>query len=68
VNLEYWDAAIDKWTFAASMLADSATHTHTLPKPVEATRFRLIKSATPGIWPVGNMRLGELVFSGNVLP
>jgi len=66
-NLEYWDAAKEKWVFAASLLSDSAVHTHTLPKPIDASRFRLVKSETPGVWPVGNIRLAEVVFHGEAL-
>ena len=66
-NLEYWDVAKSQWIFAASLLSDSATHTHTLPRPIEGAKFRLVKSSTPGVWPVGNIRLGEVVFHGEVL-
>jgi hypothetical protein len=66
-NLEYWDAAKSQWIFAASLLSDSAVHTHTFAQPIEAAKFRLVKSSTPGTWPVGNIRLGEVVFHGTAL-
>ena len=64
MNLEYWDAATEKWRFAANLLSDAPTHTHTLPRPIEAAKFRLVKSPGAGIWPIGNVRLGEIVFHG----
>lgn len=66
-NLEYWDAEKAKWVFGASLLSDSAKHTHTFARPIESAKFRLLKSSTPGVWPVGNLRWGEVVFHGEAL-
>jgi RNA polymerase sigma factor (sigma-70 family) len=62
-RFEYWDAAAEKWTLAADILADAPVHTHKLPKPVEAARFRILLP-----WgAVGNLRLGEIAFHGEAL-
>jgi hypothetical protein len=62
-RLDYWDPAQEKWVKACDILADSAMHTHKLPKPVEAARFRVLLP-----WAcVGNLRLGELVLHGQAL-
>jgi outer membrane protein assembly factor BamB len=61
--LEYWDTAKEQWVFIQPLLSNSAAHTHKLNKPVEAARFRIM--LPPGI--VGNVRLGELVLSGDTL-
>jgi hypothetical protein len=63
--LQYWDAAREKWVDAQYLLADAAAHTHELTKPVESSRFRLVSSG--GVWPVGNLRLAEVVFHGEAL-
>jgi len=65
--LQYWDARNEKWIAADNLLADQATHTHVLKKPIEAGRFRLVSSALGGTWPAGNIRLGEIVLHGQVL-
>ena len=41
-------------------------HTHWLEQPIEAAKFRFV-STGGGSWPVGNLRLGELVFHGERL-
>jgi hypothetical protein len=64
--LEYWDAQAASWRQGPRFLSNSATHSHRLEKPISAARFRLV-SAGGGSWPVGNLRLGELVFHGKVL-
>src|SRR5262249_54957027 len=46
--------------------SDAAVHSHVFDTPLEAARFRLV-STGGGTWPVGNVRLGELVFHGDVL-
>jgi outer membrane protein assembly factor BamB len=66
VRLQVWDARSDKWHDGPDLLSNSATHTHWLEKPIEGARFRLV-STGGGSWPVGNLRLGELVFHGEVL-
>lgn len=62
-RLEYWDMVNSKWLFAQFLTADAAVHTHVLAKPIEAARFRLVRSDGYG-WPQGNLRLAELVFHG----
>ncbi len=44
---------------------NSAIHSHKLTKPIEASRFRLVSSG--GTWPVGNVRLAEVIFHGESL-
>ncbi|MCX7935951.1 MAG: hypothetical protein N3A66_11915, partial [Planctomycetota bacterium] len=62
-KFEYWDAAAEKWVTACEILADAAVHTHRLPQPAEAARFRLLLP-----WGcVGNLRLAEIVFHGTAL-
>ncbi|MGH7214140.1 MAG: hypothetical protein ACREIT_05200 [Tepidisphaeraceae bacterium] len=41
-TLEYWDPVTDTWKLAAALLPDAARHVHPLPKPVEASRFRVV--------------------------
>jgi hypothetical protein len=64
--LQHWDAVKEKWRPGPSLLSDTATHTHWLPQPTEAAKFRLV-STGGGSWPAGNLRLGEIVFHGEVL-
>jgi outer membrane protein assembly factor BamB len=66
LRLEWWDAAREVWQQGPYLLSDSATHSHVLEKPIDAARFRLVSSSAAS-WPVGNLRLGELVFHGTVL-
>ena len=65
--LQYWNAANERWETGPTLLSDATVHTHTFAKPIEAARFRIVKSNTPGTWPVGNVRLGELVFHGEAI-
>src|SRR5262249_44556844 len=58
-RLEYWDPAKEKWVLATRMLSDSATHSHKLEKPAEASRWRLVPSHLSG-----NLRLAEVVLHG----
>ena len=67
MQLQYWDAANEKWLDGPMLLSNSATHTHWFEKPIEASRFRLVSTAYPGTWPAGNIRLGEVVFHGEQL-
>ncbi|MGI6496161.1 MAG: hypothetical protein ACOX5G_08755 [Kiritimatiellia bacterium] len=62
-RLEYWDPAAATWVFAQYLVSDSARHTHTLEKPIEAARFRLTRPDGPS-WPAGNLRFGEIAFHG----
>jgi outer membrane protein assembly factor BamB len=59
-KLEFWDAAKEKWVVAEQLLSSAAVHTHKLAKPIEAARFRLVMPR--GL--CGNLRLGEIVLSG----
>jgi hypothetical protein len=65
-RLEYWDPISEAWRPGPYLLSNQATHSHRLEKPIEAARFRIV-SAGGGSWPAGNLRLGELVFHGQVL-
>ena len=62
-RLEYWDEAQKTWVFAQYLTSDAAVHSHKLRKPVEASKFRLARPDGPG-WPVGSLRLAEVVFHG----
>jgi len=66
VRLQVWDPSEEKWRDGPELLSNSATHTHWLEKPIEGARFRLLSSNGVG-WPAGNLRLGELVFHGEVV-
>ena len=66
MRLQWWDAAAECWRDGPYLLSDAAVHSHVFDKPIEAARFRFI-STGGGTWPVGNIRLGELVFHGEVL-
>ena len=66
LRIQWWDAEADEWQDGPQMLSDSATHTHWFDKPLEASKFRLVSTGS-GVWPVGNVRLGELVFHGEAL-
>ncbi len=66
VQLQYWDTDKEQWIDGPYMLSNSAIHTHTFNKPIEAAKFRFISTGGAS-WPVGNIRLGELVFHGEVL-
>jgi outer membrane protein assembly factor BamB len=66
MRLQWWDASGEQWRDGPYLLSDSATHTHVLEKPINAAKFRFV-STGGGTWPIGNIRLGELVFHGEVL-
>jgi outer membrane protein assembly factor BamB len=66
MRLEWWDAAKEVWVPGPYLLSNAAVHSHVLPRPIEAAKFRLVTSKAAS-WPVGNLRLGELVFHGKVL-
>ena len=66
MRLEWWDAGKEVWRPGPYLLSDTAIHSHVLPKPIEAAKFRFVSSGG-GTWPVGNIRLGEQVFHGEVL-
>ncbi len=62
--LQYWDPVKGAWMDGPYLLADSAWHTHTFETPLESTRFRLLGGKA---WLYHNIRLGEVVFHGEVL-
>ena len=75
-----WDPAKERWVPCPPLLSDSAVHTHRFDTPIVGTKFRIYgdrwMSHEPGFerpgvggigWPVGNLRLGELVFHGKML-
>lgn len=66
MRLQWWDAAAEAWRDGPYLLSDAAVHSHLFDKPIEAARFRLV-STGGGTWPVGNLRLAELVFHGQSL-
>jgi hypothetical protein len=66
VQLQYWDTDKEQWIDGPYMLSNSAVHTHTFEKSIEAAKFRFISTGGAS-WPVGNIRLGELVFHGEIL-
>jgi hypothetical protein len=62
-TLEYWNVTKEQWLPIMPLLSNSATHTHILPQPVEAARFRIVMP-----WGlVGNLRLAEIVLHGETL-
>ena len=65
VRLEWWDPIEEVWQLGPYMLSDAAVHTHMFDVPVSASKFRLV-STGGGSWPVGNIRLSELVLHGTV--
>lgn len=66
MRLEWWDPAKEIWQPGPYLVSDAAAHSHVLKNPIEAAKFRFVSSGG-GTWPVGNIRLGELVFHGQVL-
>jgi outer membrane protein assembly factor BamB len=66
LRLQYWDPRAEKWLEGSYLLSNAPTHTHWLERPIEATRFRFMTTGG-GTWPVGNIRLAELAFHGEVL-
>ncbi|ADD44459.1 hypothetical protein [Stackebrandtia nassauensis] len=66
VRLRYWDIEAEAWRDGPMLLSDAPLHSHVLPTPIDARRFQLVTTGG-GSWPVGNLRLGELVFHGSVL-
>jgi hypothetical protein len=59
-RLEYWNPTLESWKLAMPLLSDSSRHTHRLPRPIEATRWRIV----PPQLLVGNLRLAQIVFHG----
>jgi len=65
MRLEWWDPVEEVWQLGPYMLSDAAVHTHMFDVPINASKFRLV-STGGGSWPVGNIRLSELVLHGSV--
>ena len=62
-SFDYWDEVKEIWVPVQPLLANAAIHTHMFAQPVEASRFRIMLP-----WGVvGNLRLGEIVFHGEVI-
>jgi hypothetical protein len=62
-TLQSWDADREQWSDIMPLLSDAAAHTHRLPKPVEAGKFRVL--IPQGMF--GNLRWGEIVLHGQAL-
>jgi len=61
-RLDYWDASDELWKPAVKLLSDAAVHSHKLPQPIEAARWRIVMP-----WGlVGNLRLGQIIFHGEL--
>jgi len=78
--MQVWDPAEETWVDCPPLLSDAATHTHRFDKPIVGAKFRFLgdkllsnnpgfeKAGVGGIgWPVGNIRLGEIIFRGKAL-
>jgi hypothetical protein len=70
MRLQVWDAESEKWLDGPYLLSDSAVHTHAFENPIQGTKFRFV--GTGGAlqewrWPMGNMRLAEVVFHGEAM-
>ncbi len=63
VYVEYYDIARGEWVYIQPCISDAAVHTHMFAQPVDATQFRIVLPV--GL--CGNLRLGELVFHGELL-
>ena len=71
---QVWNPVTGVWEDGAWISADSVTHTHKFEKPLVGSKFRFIGDKTPDSpgtggwgWPVGNLRMAELVFHGEVV-
>ena len=61
-SFDYWDELKEVWVPVQPLLSNAAVHTHHFAQPVEASRFRIMLP-----WGVvGNLRLGEIVFHGEI--
>jgi hypothetical protein len=78
--MQVWDPAKERWVDCPPLLSDAAIHTHRFAEPIRGSKFRFLgdkllsnnpgfeKAGVGGIgWPVGNIRLGEIVFRGKAL-
>ncbi|HKN51936.1 MAG TPA: hypothetical protein VJX66_05515 [Amycolatopsis sp.] len=66
VRIQWWDTENEVWHDGPMLLSNEALHSHVFAQPLEAARFRLAGTGG-GSWPVGNIRLGEVVFHGEML-
>ncbi len=66
VRLQWWDTHAGRWVDGPMLLSDTAVHTHLFTEPLVASWFRFVTTGG-GAWPVGNLRMGELAFHGEVL-
>ncbi|MFE6177110.1 WD40 repeat domain-containing protein [Streptomyces sp. NPDC056464] len=66
VLLQWWDTERGLWRDGPMLLSDRAVHRHPIDPPIESARFRFVTTGG-GAWPAGNLRLGALVFHGEVL-
>jgi len=66
VRLEYWDPALEEWKLGPYMISDAVVHTHMFDTPVSASKIRFV-STGGGSWPIGNIRLTELVLHGKTV-
>ena len=70
MRLQVWDSATGKWVDGPYLLSDAAVHTHMFETPLEGTKFRFVGTGDMLLewrWPMGNIRVGELVFHGESL-
>jgi hypothetical protein len=70
MRMQVWDAATEKWIDGPYLVSDAATHSHQFEMPIEGTKFRFLGTGDMLLewrWPMGNIRLGELVFHGRIL-
>ena len=78
--VQVWDPEKKIWLDCPPLLSDSAIHSHKFATPIVGYKFRIYgdkyPAHTPGFeragfggigWPVGNIRLGELIFHGKVV-
>jgi hypothetical protein len=70
MRMQVWDSATTKWIDGPFLVSDVATHTHRFEKPVEGSKFRFLGTGDmlqEWRWPMGNIRLAEIVFHGSKL-
>lgn len=70
MRMQVLDSATNKWIDGPYLVSDAATHTHKLDKPLEGSKFRFIGTGNmlqEWRWPMGNIRLSEIVFHGTKL-
>jgi hypothetical protein len=76
--MQVWDEQRKTWVDCPPLLSDSVWHTHTFAKPVVGSCFRFCgdrskpfypeRMGLGGVgWPVGSVRMAEVVFRGTVV-